>query len=804
MILCLRDDAWGSVAEDGVEIYEIDIDWDTPANTTYSTTYVLTQPFDSYPCAAPGFGFACIPQLGGGGIDGLPEVIMHQVHYRNFGSYETMVLNFITDASGDNLSGIRWMELRRQAPGGWTVYQEGTYAPEDGLHRFMGGIAMDGSGNIGLAYSISSANTYAGLAFTGRRASDPLGVMTVEEFVLPEGFSTNPGSRYGDYAQMTIDPANDRTFWFTGEYRKASGWGTRILSFELTRDTNDIGPIALPAPANAPDLSDSETVTMQVKNFGLDSQTVFTVGYIFENGAPVFEEVTYTLAPDSIYTHTFSATVDMSTVGAYEFALYTSMAGDQAPFNDTLRLVRTNLSRHDAGISDILGLDDLGCTQEVNAQLELTNYGVDTLFSATITVTLNGAAFSEFDWTGVLEPGASVPVSILLAGLANGQNTVGASTSNPNGEVDQISGNDAFEREFNVITDGLGFVLELKTDDYADETSWEIVDGYGNILYSGGPYFLDDHVYIEGLCLSPDSCYTFTIFDSFGDGICCDYGEGYYQILDPSGNLILDGDGEFGDELSTDFCATFECLLTADIDISPETSADGALLINAFNGIGPYQYSIDGGANFQPGNLFENLPAGEYTVVVQGAYDCIYEETVTIELCALAIQATVTNESAENAGDGAIEVTASSGSGPFQYSIDGGVTFQSGPLFENLFKDEYQLIVLDALGCTASLTVEVGVDPNSTRDYNLGYVLEVLPNPTEGLFRINVRGLQRTGPFLDIQVFEAQGKVVQYSHLTRYGEVFTGQVSLYAYPAGVYYVRFAADEVRRMVRVVKQ
>ncbi|MDV7391845.1 hypothetical protein RZS08_10845, partial [Arthrospira platensis SPKY1] len=51
MILCLRDDAWGSVSEDGIEIYEIDIDWDTPANTTFSTTYVLTQPFDSYPCA---------------------------------------------------------------------------------------------------------------------------------------------------------------------------------------------------------------------------------------------------------------------------------------------------------------------------------------------------------------------------------------------------------------------------------------------------------------------------------------------------------------------------------------------------------------------------------------------------------------------------------------------------------------------------------------------------------------------------------------------------------------------------------
>ncbi|MCB9284653.1 MAG: T9SS type A sorting domain-containing protein [Lewinellaceae bacterium] len=808
MILKLHDDAWGSVSQDEIVVFEVDIDWNNSANTTYTTTVVPTAPFDSNPCAASGPGFACIPQLGGNGIDGIPEVIMHQVHYRNFGNHESMVLNFIVDATaGNNVSGIRWMELRRSGGNPWEVYQEGTYAPEDGLHRFMAGIAMDGAGNIGMAYSVSSPTTYAGLRFTGRRASDPPGEMTVEEYEVTEGFSTNPSSRYGDYAQMSVDPTNDRTFWYTGEYRKSSNWGTKIVAFELLRDTNDIAPISLILPQDSPDLTDSEPVTIEIKNFGVDTQFVFTVGYIFENEAPVYEEVTYTLPPDSTYIHAFPSTVDMSVVGDYDFALFTSLDTDSAPFNDTLRLVRSKLPRFDAGISGIAGVDGVGCSDPVDISLELTNFGTEVLTSVKIEVIFNGGAYQTIDWTGSLDPGATEEIPLVLTGMVNGENTISAATSNPNGEADEIPVNDEFSRTFNAITNGVTFVLQLKTDNFPAETTWEIKDDNGNVLYEGGPYSLQSFVHNIDVCLAKDSCYVFTIYDSEGDGICCFWGQGYYNILNPFGDAIVTGTGQFGASESKNFCANADCMLSADVDVSPETSAgasDGVLLITPMNGAGPYQYSIDGGMTFQSENLFEGLPAGEYLIVISGGFDCYYEETVTIPECTLSFMAEITDATGDNVNDGKIVITASNGIGALQYSIDGGTTWQSSPVFANIYKGEYEIVVRDGAGCLSSNLVEVGVKPNATTETTVGQLIEVFPNPTDGLFRINVKGLQKTGPFLDIQVFDSKGQVIQYSNLTRYDATFTGQVSLYAYPAGVYYVRFMDEQMNRLVRVVKQ
>jgi len=192
MILRLGDDAWGSINQDQVTVYSFDIDFNNVTNTVVNTLDVPTAPFDSDACSAPGFGFACIPQLNGNGVDGIPDIIMNQVHYRNFISHESMTMNFIVNAGGDQtVAGIRWIEMRRTPEQSeWFVYQEGTFAPNDGMHRFMGGIAMDGYGNIGLAYNISSENDYVGMAFTGRQSDDPLGQMTVDEYILVEGGST--------------------------------------------------------------------------------------------------------------------------------------------------------------------------------------------------------------------------------------------------------------------------------------------------------------------------------------------------------------------------------------------------------------------------------------------------------------------------------------------------------------------------------------------------------------------------------------------------------------------------------------
>lgn len=161
---------------------------------------------------------------------------MYRVQYRNFGDYATMVFNHSVDVDSTDHAGVRWYEIRNYGSG-WNFHQMGTYAP-DASSRWMGSIAMDGYGNIGLGYSVSSSSIYPSIRYTGRQKDDPLGQMTITEKSIIEGTGSQIHNlnRWGDYSMMSIDPADDATFWYTNEYIQSNGsfnWQTRIASFSL-------------------------------------------------------------------------------------------------------------------------------------------------------------------------------------------------------------------------------------------------------------------------------------------------------------------------------------------------------------------------------------------------------------------------------------------------------------------------------------------------------------------------------------------------------------------------------------------
>lgn len=222
-----------STATDFIEIYEFSVDWGDPGSAALNgPTNIAVTDFDSSLCGLT--SFSCMDQPNGGTpLDPLREVIMNRLVYRNFETHEVILGNFVTDVDGTDRGGIRWFELRRTSPqGAWNLFQEGTVTFDDDLDRWMAGIAMDGSGNIALAYNVSNAsNVFPGIRYVGRLASDPLGVMTQGEFTIVDGSGVNSSQRYGDYSAMGIDPVEDCVFWFTGEYNPASAWSTRIASF---------------------------------------------------------------------------------------------------------------------------------------------------------------------------------------------------------------------------------------------------------------------------------------------------------------------------------------------------------------------------------------------------------------------------------------------------------------------------------------------------------------------------------------------------------------------------------------------
>src|SRR5436190_3145871 len=231
---------------DALNIWELNVKWQ--ANPIASINLKAQLPvasFDSiFPCS-PG-SRDCLPQPGITDRAQYLDILSYRqrptfrLAYRNFRTYESLVTNQSVEAL-PGVAGVRWYEIRRTG-GTYSVYQQGTYAPNDGVHRWMGSIAMDKNGDMALGYSVvNGTNVYPGIRYTGRLAGDTLGQMTLGEgtIINGSGVQTNTNSRWGDYTDMTVDPTDDCTFWYVNEYYQTTqpppdrNWQTCISRFKL-------------------------------------------------------------------------------------------------------------------------------------------------------------------------------------------------------------------------------------------------------------------------------------------------------------------------------------------------------------------------------------------------------------------------------------------------------------------------------------------------------------------------------------------------------------------------------------------
>src|SRR6059058_4428400 len=240
------DDADYGATFDALNIWELSVKWKSnPTASINLKTQLPVAPFDSiFPCAPTSRD--CLPQPGITDPTQYLDILSYRqrptfrLAYRNFRTYESLVTNQSVEAR-PGVAGARWYEIRRSG-GSYSVYQQGTYAPNDGVHRWMGSIAQDKNGNMALGYSVvNGVDVYPGIRYTGRLAGDPLGQMTLGEGVIinGSGVQTNTNSRWGDYTDMTVDPTDDCTFWYVNEYYQTTqpppdrNWQTRIASFKL-------------------------------------------------------------------------------------------------------------------------------------------------------------------------------------------------------------------------------------------------------------------------------------------------------------------------------------------------------------------------------------------------------------------------------------------------------------------------------------------------------------------------------------------------------------------------------------------
>ena len=233
----VNDNAWG-YPTDHVRVWEFHVDW----NNTVNSTFVLSQSIDvasfsSNLCIAT--RERCIEQPNTTvKLEAITDRLMNRLQYVNFGIHETMVTNHTVNVGG--LAAVRWYEFRNTGSG-WFIYQQGTYAPNDGLNRWMGSAAINMNGDIAIGYTTSSLASFPSIRCVGRIVSDQLGIMTTDEEIIQQGSGSQTGSsaRWGDYSMMTVDPSNGTNFWFTHEYIQTTGyapWKTKIVEFTLSPD----------------------------------------------------------------------------------------------------------------------------------------------------------------------------------------------------------------------------------------------------------------------------------------------------------------------------------------------------------------------------------------------------------------------------------------------------------------------------------------------------------------------------------------------------------------------------------------
>ncbi|MEI6822355.1 MAG: T9SS type A sorting domain-containing protein [Bacteroidota bacterium] len=231
-IFSYEDDGWGTGYVDRINVYKMATTWGaTPTATITLDAQLPTQAFD----ASYNSNWDDIAQPGTSSkLDGIGGVLTFRAQYRRWTGYNSVVLcGGVLVSSSTGQRSIRWYELR-QTGTTWSIYQQSTFAP-DAYNRWVGSIAMDDNGSIGMAYAVSGSSTiYPSLRYTGRLATDPLNTMTFAETQVVAGNSAQTSTnRFGDYSHTSLDPLDGTIFWHTGEYISGGNPATKVFSFKL-------------------------------------------------------------------------------------------------------------------------------------------------------------------------------------------------------------------------------------------------------------------------------------------------------------------------------------------------------------------------------------------------------------------------------------------------------------------------------------------------------------------------------------------------------------------------------------------
>ena len=477
----------------------------------------------------------------------------------------------------------------------------------------------------------------------------------------------------------------------------------------------DLGVSAIVEPLSSSTLGNSELVTATITNFGLNDMSDFEIELLINDQPVESLTISQTIPPFSASDFQFSVPHDFSTIGDYNITVNVNHILDEYENNDSLSVIVSKVHALDGALS----IADIAvvCDEEVEVNTVILNQGETTITDVKIEVVVNGVVVDiinqSVNITFQEQEGFIINID---DNLQQNNNNITLNLLEVNNQVDGDSSNNSdftttnLDSEYDIVT------LVINADNYPQETSWKLYDEGANQIVNTGSLQGGMDFYSEDICIDYSSCFTLYFYDSYGDGICCGYGEGDFSVLDSNGNVILTNTGEFEYEVQEVFCPDGTgCTIEADVNIthaSSPSSNDGVIRIYTSSGLSPFQYSIDGGQTFSDSNSFDNLAPDNYDIVVVDSQGlCSFEETFTIQACEfITVDIIATEVSSVVSADGSISINPTSGIGPYLYSIDGGQNFDTNNVFLGLAVGIYNVIVKDESEiCTYNESVPVKV-----------------------------------------------------------------------------------------------
>ena len=477
----------------------------------------------------------------------------------------------------------------------------------------------------------------------------------------------------------------------------------------------DLGVSAIVEPLSSSTLGNSELVTATITNFGLNDMSDFEIELLINDQPVESLTISQTIPPFSASDFQFSVPHDFSTIGDYNITVNVNHILDEYENNDSLSVIVSKVHALDGALS----IADIAvvCDEEVEVNTVILNQGETTITDVKIEVVVNGVVVDiinqSVNITFQEQEGFIINID---DNLQQNNNNITLNLLEVNNQVDGDSSNNSdftttnLDSEYDIVT------LVINADNYPQETSWKLYDEGANQIVNTGSLQGGMDFYSEDICIDYSSCFTLYFYDSYGDGICCGYGEGDFSVLDSNGNVILTNTGEFEYEVQEVFCPDGTgCSIEADVNIthaSSPSSNDGVISIYTSSGLSPFQYSIDGGQTYSDSNSFDNLAPDNYDIVVVDSQGlCSFEETFTIQACEfITVDIIATEVSSVVSADGSISINPTSGIGPYLYSIDGGQNFDTNNVFLGLAVGIYNVIVKDESEiCTYNESVPVKV-----------------------------------------------------------------------------------------------